>query len=50
MAPWMKRRIEHARARCQKALAAHKQKAELKEASKPQTKAEATASKNSRQR
>lgn len=49
MAPWMKRRIEHARARCEKSLAAQKQKAELKKESKSQTKEEAKASDSSRQ-
>lgn len=38
MSTWMKRRIEHARARCQKTLLSHKQKAECKEAEKHQDK------------
>ena len=35
---WMKRRIEHARERCQKTLLAHKQQTERKDAEKQQHK------------
>lgn len=38
MPPWMKRRIEHARARCEKSITSNKQKAEGKEAEKRQDK------------
>jgi hypothetical protein len=46
MPPWMKRRIEHARARCEKTQTA--QKAEHKDAAKPQTKEEPKTSTNPR--
>jgi hypothetical protein len=44
----MKRRIEHARARCQKTLSDNKQKAERKEAEKLQDKESAKTCTNSR--
>ena len=48
MSPWMKRRIEHARARCQKSLPSYKQKAEGKQAEKQQDKKQAKTSTNFR--
>ncbi len=48
MPPWMKRRIEHARARCEKSLPSHKQKTERKAEEKQSRKQTAKASNNSR--
>lgn len=48
MTPWMKRRIEHARARCERTLPSHKQKAERKQAEKHQDKKPTKTHTNSR--
>jgi hypothetical protein len=48
MPPWMKRRIEHARARCEKTVTSHKQQSECKDAEKPQAKKEVKTSTSQR--